>query len=217
METIDGRLAVIHNVERPSCFMEKYTALTICLAEGVKHESLPKRDFSGHRLKITPPASTRIDDLQTIPSPRTIKVPKNGVVKLKLLPSRFNWQRYVGRNDLYKVELFYNRSNIPLDTWYWDVPPPLYKRSENFTVEDEKVELPFYVHTVTDVSVSDYTIKKGYIETPGLADGDTVKVTFEVGYTLADVTTYQNEILSGDKRGPGYWDPRTWLPYRRIY
>jgi len=193
--------------------MDDYTAIVFSISEGVKHESLSKPKFDRFSLEIIPPSSTRHRRLQSIPWPRRVKVPKSGIVKLKLLPTLYSFYGYKGNNEFYEVNVYHKTQSMILDKWYWHVPPPLYPRTAFLTVKSGKVKIPYYVYSIKDVSTENYEIKKEHILTPDLDDNEQIKITYEAGYTLDDITTYPYGSISTDKREYGSRFSRPCLLY----
>jgi len=193
--------------------MNEYTAIVFSISEGVKHESLSKPKFDKFSLEIIPPSTTRHDRLQSIPWSRRIKVPKNGVVRLKLLPTFDTLYGYKGNSEFYEVNLFHKSQSMALDKWYWHIPPPLYDRSTMLSVKSGKIKIPDYAYSIKEVSAENYEIKKEYILTPNLEDNEQVKVTYEAGYTLDDITTFPYGSISTDKRKYSSRFSRPWLLY----
>jgi hypothetical protein len=199
---------------------KEYASVAFQMEEGVLHESLGALDFSKFKLEIIPPSSARQDQAQTVPWRRIVKVPKDGVVKLKLLPSKtFFWERDVGRKNYYTIKVFHQNSSIELDTWYWFVPPPRYNRRESLEVKNEKIAIPIHAYEILSVEdIENYEVGKRYIHVPGLEDGEQVFVLYEFAYTLNDITDmpYGGNI-SADKRQYGYWFSGARFPNPRLY
>lgn len=177
------------------------TPIVFELTDSVEHESVAKTKFNEFRLLVTSPSTARGDRVQAISWPKVIKVPKSGIVKLKLLPTRKPADEIVGRDQLYKVELFHQHHSEALDTWYWDVPEVPAKLTYTKEYPGESFTLPANYFELAEVSPDDYTLSGNKIDFPNLETGAKVTITYRPGYNLNEVTSYPYDI---EKPYPNY-------------
>lgn len=157
-----------------------------------------KTKWEDFRLKIIAPSSAYASPMQSIGWAKMIKVPKNGVIKLQLLPSSLYGDRAVGREKYYKVELYHKHQSLPLETWYWNVPQRYRKRVRVISYYAPSVELPSDFFEIIECSCDDYQIVGNKLILSGAEDGTPVTVEYRPGANLNDITTYRYGSVSRD-------------------
>jgi hypothetical protein len=101
-------------------------------------------------MKIHAPSSNRRGFKQNLPDVLKLKIPPDGLVRLKLVPSN----RYlpIGR---YTVEYYRVGCSIPINVERWIVPAPMQYRNFQFIYLGDPPDLPFDVWQITNVTPGD--------------------------------------------------------------
>lgn len=169
----------------------EYTPLVIKFVPAILTDtgSAVDNDQSGYVLYITPPASNRIGQMQTLSKPVRYEIPNNGTVRLQLAPS--STFQPVGR---YNVKYFKKPQKTPIHEENWVVPSRLRLRTFSFIFHGDPFDLPLDIYEVTQISpaaewLSDYNTLQ-WLAAPPL-DGDRVELTYQPGITLDILRQYE--------------------------
>lgn len=164
-----------------------------------------KSKWQDFRLRITPPSTAFSAPTQSFRFPKSINVPKNGVIKLQLFPSHLYGDRAVGNEIVYKVELFHKSQSLPLDVWYWDIPYNPRKTVRVITYFAPHFELPDDFFELIECDCQDYEIKDNKLIIPNIDDGTPVTLEYKPGVNLNEITRSRYGSISTDKRQYRYW------------
>lgn len=163
-------------------------------------------------LNIKSPSTSYDSYIQSFVQEKRVNIPKDGVLKLKLIPSYSYVRQYsTGRSGLYEVELYTEYSSLPKDIWHWEVPYVNRKTVDILTYYNPGIRLPDNLYEIVNIDRENYEIKKGLLVIDNAEDGEQVRVEYKVGLTLNEITTDKYGSVSTDKRQSSYRPFRYWF------
>ncbi|MFB6284623.1 MAG: hypothetical protein ABEK59_11970 [Halobacteria archaeon] len=182
---------------------ENYAPIKVILKSAIKDR---KQRFNRYRLKLIPPSSDLPKAEQVVTGEQWIKVPRNGELALELFVSQ----------EPYTVELYHRSRSLKLDTWYWVVPPPYPKYSQQLHYDGEPLDLPYGKLTYLIEVDKDYRITDdGKIDFPNCSECQ-VSVTYRRAFTLDEITVDSGPFsIEEDDYGSISTNAGRAFPYRR--